>query len=559
MTKQFRTRQAPSPTGYLHLGTARQMLFTNLFAKKNDGVWYVRLEDTDRSRLQPDSVKNLLEAMQGLNLTPDEGITLEKTETHNDFYDIYQKGNHGPYIQSERLIHYHKAAQKLINEKKAYWSFLTPEDKEELQNFKKITKAPIDYLKANQDKYPENNLHLKVAEGLAHENKPALMFHLQRSETIECFDELLGKSSFDLSLEEDFVILKSDGFPTYHLGFAVDDHLMETSLIIRAQEWYPSLPKHVTILQDLWGTGHGIKFIHLPVILGQTGNRKMSKRDGNVNMTDYQDQGYLPEAIINYLAFLGWNPGTEKELYLSKEELNSIDSKEVRIQKLIENIVPEFNMENISKSSARFNLEKLNWFNREYIKSMNSETFTLEVDGYISYLQTNKSETNDTILSSINENLGEFKETNDPENIKLAFMLDQNRITTLSEIGSDSKCILNWREPSQEDLKWKKITIEESLANLKEIGDYISSTWDTVKLPEDRSKLEYITKAAKIWEDHLKSWLNENNKGIGDYLWPLRVCLSGLKRSPSPFEILVILNQEETIKRIDLCIKNKAS
>ncbi len=555
MTPIFRTRQAPSPTGYLHLGTARQMLFTNLFAKKNNGVWFVRLEDTDRSRLQAESVKNLLEAMAGLSLTPDEGITLEVTKTHNEYYDIYQKGEYGPYIQSERLSHYHEAAQRLISEKKAYWNFLTPEQKDELRNFKKITKAPIDYLKANQDKYPELDLFMSVDEGLANTQKPALMFHLQRDETITCLDELLGKTTFDLNLEEDFVILKSDGFPTYHLGFAVDDHLMKTSLIIRAQEWYPSLPKHVTILKDLWGQDHGIKFVHLPVILGETGNKKMSKRDGNVNMTDYLDQGYLAEATINYLAFLGWNPGTEKELYLSEDELNTIKTKETRVQKIIENIIPEFTMENISKSSARFNLEKLNWFNREYIKAMNSNTFANEVSNYLDHLATKKEEKTQDIQTQIHQNLGDYKANNSEELIKLAFMLDQNRITTLSELGTDSKCILNWQQPTLEDIKWKKNTIEESLSNLKEIGDFISSKWNTIDLPQDKSSLSYVTEAASVWEDVIKQWLNESDKGIGDYLWPLRVCLSGQKRSPSPFEILGILDQEEAKHRIDLCKK----
>ena len=554
----FRTRQAPSPTGYLHLGTARQMLFTKLFAAKNDGVWYVRLEDTDRSRLQPDSVRNLLQAMRGLNLTPDEGITLEETKVHNDFYDIYQRGDFGPYIQSERLNHYHEAAQRLLDAGKAYWNYLTAEQKEELRNFKKITKAPINYRQANEERYPDKNLTASAQEVLASPDEPALMYAVQRDETLRCEDVLLGKSEFNLALEEDFVILKSDGFPTYHLAFAVDDHLMETSLIIRAQEWYPSFPKHVCIFQDLWGEAALPDFIHLPVILGETGNKKMSKRDGNVNMSDYLDQGYLPEALLNYLCFLGWNPGTEQELYLTRSEVNELGSTQ-RSTQVVENVLPEFTLENISTSSARYNLEKLNWFNREYLKLQHADTFYETAKDYLKTLRTELEQTREperkekiqSILATVRENLGDFEQLN-PELAKLAFKLDQNRITTLQELGAESRCILNWQAPGEE-LKWKKISLEESQANLREIGAYIDSVWEKLQLPKDTQPLSYIADAAGVWEVTLKAWLMEGGRDTGSYLWPLRVALSGLKRSPSPFEILSILPREEVRRRLNLC------
>jgi nondiscriminating glutamyl-tRNA synthetase len=554
MINEFRTRQAPSPTGYLHLGTARQMLFTKLFAAKNNGTWYIRIEDTDRSRLQPESVQNLLQAMEGLHIVPDEGVTLQPTDTHNEFYDIYQQGEYGPYIQSERLSYYHEAAQRLIDEKKAYWNYLTAEEKEQLQNFKKITKSTLDYLKANQANFPDKNLYASVKEVLESDERPALMHHLQRQDTILCNDTLLGTSEFNLALEEDFVILKGDGFPTYHLAFAVDDHLMKTSLIIRAQEWYPSLPKHVTIFEDLWGKDSLPKFIHLPVILGETGTKKMSKRDGNVNMSDYLDKGYLPEALVNYLAFLGWNPGTEKELYLNKSEINTLDSKE-RVETLIEHITPEFNLSNISVSSARYNLEKLNWFNREYIKLRDSETMYNDVLEYIKKLQSipasnpEQQEHITTILNSIQERVGDIYAL-DKDTVKLAFKLDQNRITTLSEIGMESQCILNWHAPSAQDICWKKSTVEESLANLQEIGELIQQSWTSIQNSGDKEALEYVSKGASQWEELIKKWLNEHQKDTGSYLWPLRVALSGQQRSPSPFELLSILSKEEVAKRI---------
>ncbi len=333
----FRTRQAPSPTGYLHIGTARTVLFTKLFAVINDGKWYLRLEDTDRNRLQSEAVKTLLNALGQIGLQADEGISLtDKMSSQrevatkltegvlnnneilqkqpDDFYGIYQQGEYGPYIQSQRLAIYHEHSQNLIDQNLAYWSYLTPEDKQELQEIKQITKRPINYSKVCGEKFSEQDLNQSVVNALQDERKPVLMYRLQRDQKIVCKDELLGSTEFDLNLEEDFGILKNDGYPTYHLAHLIDDHLMETTMVIRSQEWFPSFPKHQTMFLDYWKVAP--QYCHVPFILGEKGNKKMSKRDGNVNMQDYLDKGYLPEAIINYLAFLGWNPGTEKELYI---------------------------------------------------------------------------------------------------------------------------------------------------------------------------------------------------------------------------------------------------
>jgi nondiscriminating glutamyl-tRNA synthetase len=327
----FRTRQAPSPTGYLHIGTARTVLFTKLIAMINDGTWYLRLEDTDQNRLQKDSVKVLLQAIYSIGLTADEGVGLtnykivknkipppERSNSSefggiDDFYGIYQNGNFGPYIQSHRLEIYYEHAQNLIDQGLAYWSYLTPEEKQELQEIKQVTKQPINYYKICSEKFGDKT-KAAVREALQDPLKPVLMYRLQRNEKITCHDELLGDSTFDLGLEEDFGVLKSDGFPTYHLAHLVDDHLMQTTCVIRSQEWFPSFPKHQTMFLDYWK--EVLQYIHLPFILGENGNKKMSKRDGNVNLQDYLGKGYMPEAIINYLAFLGWNPGTQKELYL---------------------------------------------------------------------------------------------------------------------------------------------------------------------------------------------------------------------------------------------------
>ena len=314
----FRTRIAPSPTGFLHLGTARTLLFTVLFAKVVDGIWYVRCDDTDRKRLQPEAFVNLLECMENLGINPPEGVSLDKTGFRDSFYGAFQKGEFGPYIQSERLKIYHEHAQRMIDRKLAYWTFLDENDKAELVQIKTLNKLPINYWQETLKTHSEEEMFMSVQKGLVDPRECALRFRLQCDRKLQCQDELLGNLEIDLNLEEDFIILKNDGFPTYALAHVIDDHLMQTTLVIRSQEWLPSLSRHWAMFAKYWEKVP--KFLHLPFVLGETGNKKMSKRDGNVNMTDYLAQGYLPEAMLNYLAFLGWNPGTEKEIYLDKSD-----------------------------------------------------------------------------------------------------------------------------------------------------------------------------------------------------------------------------------------------
>ncbi len=712
----FRIRQAPSPTGYLHLGTTRQILFTKLFALKEQGTYYLRLEDTDRTRLQKDSARKLLESLSQLYLLPDEGITLinsykkyDEISGPDDFYGIYQTGQYGPYIQSQRLSLYHEHAQKLIDKRLAYWSYLTEEEKNELQEIKKINKRPINYFKVSLEKSGEDLLFQSVQSGLSDPFKPVLRYRIQRDDKIRCLDELMGQSEFDLNLEEDFTILKSDGFPTYHLAHLVDDYLMETTLVFRAQEWYPSIAKHQTMFLDYWGGGP--KYLHIPFILAETGTKKLSKRDGNVNMQDYLDKGYLPEAILNYLAFLGWNPGTEQELYLEPQDFQTLN-QEQRIEKLLHNISQEFDISKLSKAPARFSLEKLNWFNREYIKMMSLKEFVFLADkNHLIQERTDKARIGDYVylvdfdeqktymtfdermpgdgvyyplgggregnpIDSLireveEESLGQLVLEKDkimslgnifinkpfvyhdgeswtgkqmffyvyplsitsikpqklPDSMNewfynwvdlasvieqnrfikfslwqnfcvsnhlpcfeptekiveqyLAYILDKNRITVLSEIGNESDCILYYKPPNQEDLRWKKMTIEESQTNLEEILKFIETQKPELKILQDklyqttkeyialnpvftpnsnpqinriieleRQIKEQLTNLINEWENSIKNWLKEGNRDTGSYLWPLRVHLSGKTKSPSPFELLAI-KRNQSWKNID--------
>ena len=549
----FRTRQAPSPTGYLHFGTARTMLFTQLIAKKNLGTWFLRIEDTDRLRLQPDAVGSLLGSMDQLGLVPDEGVNNLQKGTQDDFYNIYQDGEYGPYIQSERLEYYHKYAQLLIDKKLCYWSYITPQDKEELVTIKQITKKPINYFQANIQKLNDKPLTESTAElndevsaklfqsievGLKDVLKPDLKFKMLKDQILHTEDVLLGKSSFNLALEEDFTCIKGDGYPTYHLAHPVDDTLMKTSLIIRSQEWTSSLPKHVELFNALDFVLPD--YMHIPFILGETGNKKMSKRDGNVNIEEYLKKGYMPEAVINYLAFLGWNPGTEKEIYLSNEdfEIDSNDSVELqinsRMKKLLNNILLDFDQTKIQKSPARFSIEKLNWYNKEYIKMLTPYEFSYR-----------------------NAALTGVKMTEDIKRI-LAHILDTTRVTLLSEATLESDTVNNYTLEDQSIIAWKKITLEDSIANLKEITPVIESIIN--KYSTQKSHLLTILNKVNIYQEYsdlqksietdIKQWLNDNNKDVGSYLWPLRVILSGQAKSPSPFELLAIINNDEIIKRL---------
>jgi nondiscriminating glutamyl-tRNA synthetase len=536
----FRTRQAPSPTGYLHFGTARTMLFTQLLAIAKSGIWYLRIEDTDRNRLQPEAVGSLLDSMLALGLLPQEGVNPQKNGTKDSFYNIYQTGSFGPYIQSERLSLYHKYANQLLESKQAYWSYLNTQDKELLQELKKLNKQPINFYQANLQKVAgaelteasiqrdqsaelEKIIYQSVDLALKDERKPDLRFKIQGSTTLETADFLLGKISFNLALEEDFTILKSDSYPTYHFAHAIDDKLMETSLVIRAQEWLSSLPKHICLTQALWKTS--FDYLHLPFILGETGNKKMSKRDGNVNMQDYLEKGYLPEAIVNYLAFLGWHPATTQEIFLEQDAF-LLDSKS-RMEVLMRELSLNFDIDKLSKSPARFNIEKLNWFNQCYTKCLCLEEFC----------KLAKVETN------------------------LAYLLDQERVTLYTEQMVNSKMILDYQKPNFEQLAFKGATNEQTLANLATLKPIILEVLEknqalkdtlvnTFKEKPNSQLLKLYTNVYKSIETDLKEALKSKELAFGPYLFPLRVALSGQSQSPSPFELLAILDTQTILDRL---------
>jgi nondiscriminating glutamyl-tRNA synthetase len=552
-TKIFRTRTAPSPTGYLHLGFVRMIIISKIIAQSHKGIYAMRLDDTDRNRLQKDSFSVFMENLEDFGLLPDEGVTTEVNGQKDDFYGLYQKGDLGPYIQSKRLKIYQDHAQNMINRKLVYWSYLTTEDREEAQKLKQQNNQPINWFKlSTDDTRAEEELYANVEIALQDPRKPVLRYKLQRDSVVKCLDEIIGEIEFNLNLEEDPVFLKSDGYPTYHLAHIIDDVLFENTLIIRGVEWLGTFPMHVQAGLDYWGEGKKLIYLHLPHILPTVGNKKMSKRDGNVNADSYLKEGYLPEAIINYFAFLGWNPGTEKELYLEKTDFNL--PKTQRIKVLFDNLVQDYKDYNqLTKSNARFDIKKLNWFNSHFIRLMSLNEFVQRAKDF-----------KDMVINS-DLNL------NQPQ-ILLGYLLDKNRIDKLSEIGLESNCIFNFNSLPLADFAWKKQTLTDSINGLKKVisyclnqdyfGKFIAQVNLKFQINEEKFVdlleqinslgllIEYHEFATKYFEEDIKKWLVDNNLDFGLHLSTLRLMLSGKMRSPSPFELLAILGLDEAKKRI---------
>ncbi|MCZ6776795.1 MAG: glutamate--tRNA ligase, partial [Ignavibacteria bacterium] len=327
-TSTVKVRFAPSPTGYLHVGGLRTALYNYLFARKNNGRFILRIEDTDRARAVEGAVEDLIRPLYWAGLDFDEGPG--------------KGGPHGPYIQSQRLEIYRRHAKELLESGKAYYAFDTPEELQGMRKKQEKMRIPPKYdrraLKLTPDQVQE-----KLAAGV-----PAVVrMKVPDSSTIAFDDIVRGWVEFSSDRLDDQVLLKSDGYPTYHLANVVDDHLMGITHVIRGEEWLSSTPKHVLLYQYFgWDLPH---FVHLPLLLNPD-KSKLSKRQGDVAVEDYRNRGFLPEALINFVALLGWNPGDEREIFQLKD------------------LVREFSLERVVKSGAVFNVEKLNWMNFEHLR-----------------------------------------------------------------------------------------------------------------------------------------------------------------------------------------------
>ncbi|MCO4781677.1 MAG: glutamate--tRNA ligase [Candidatus Cloacimonetes bacterium] len=340
MTSSIRARFAPSPTGYIHVGSVRTALYNYLFAKKNKGTYVLRVEDTDQTRKVDGSIENLLDVMNKLSLASDEGPSAQG-----------QTGDFGPYYQSERLDLYQKYIEQMIESKKAYRCFCSSERLDEMRINQTAKGLPT--------RYDRKCLSLSIEESNSRANESHVVrLNVPVNETILVDDIIRGKIQFKSEEIDDQVLLKSDGFPTYHFANVVDDHLMKISHVIRGEEWLLSTAKHVLLYQALsWETP---KFAHLPLLLNAD-KSKLSKRQGDVAVEDFLNAGYLEEALINFLALLGWHGNTDQEIFTLDE------------------LIEQFSLERVSKSGAVFDREKLDWMNGQYLKNIISEERYLEV------------------------------------------------------------------------------------------------------------------------------------------------------------------------------------
>src|SRR3990167_8971539 len=343
----MRTRFAPSPTGFLHVGGLRTALYSSLMAKKEtDGVFLLRIEDTDQERSVPGAIENIIQSLAWAGIQADEGVMLRKGEAA-------QIGRKGPYIQSERLDLYKKYAAELLASGSAYPCFCTSERLEQMREEQmKDKRAPMyDRLCMS---LPKEEVDRRLNAGEPH----VLRMKIPRNQIIEFQDEIRGKVSFQGSVVDDQVLMKSDGFPTYHLAHVVDDHLMDIDLVIRGEEWLSSLPKHLLLFQYLgWKEP---RYAHVPLLLNKD-KTKLSKRQGSVAVEEYIAKGYLPEALINFLSMLGWNPGTTQELFSLPE------------------LIDAFEIDRIQKSGAIFDIEKLDWIQGQWIRRLAPEEFAARI------------------------------------------------------------------------------------------------------------------------------------------------------------------------------------
>ena len=499
MNKKVRVRFAPSPTGSLHLGGLRTVLYNYLFAKNNGGDFIVRIEDTDQSRYVPGAEQYIFDCLKWAGLKPDE------SPVHG--------GNYGPYRQSERKEIYRQYADQLVKGGHAYYAFDTPEEIEKMRHdFKTADNPSPQYDKTVRMKM-QNSVSLSPNETqklLSAGTRHVIRIKMPENETVSFTDMIRGEVNFDTAISDDKVLLKADGMPTYHLAVVVDDYLMKITHAFRGEEWLSSAPVHILLWKYLFGSENMPQWAHLPLILGPNG--KLSKRDGAkygfpvfaMNWKDpktneltegFKEKGFLPEAFINLLALLGWNDGTEQEIF-TKEDL-----------------IERFSIERVHSGGAKFDYEKAKWFNHEWIKK--SEVRSLKPD----------------VRSLLNE---KGINVSDDNLLKKVIALVKDRCTLLTDFYDQSYFF--FQSPLTIDI------------------ETIRPKW------EDKKKLFFIElirsyELASLWQhDDLETAFKElaaaNKLKPGELMLPFRIMLVGGKFGPGVFDIAAILGKEETISRI---------
>ena len=387
-----RVRFAPSPTGFVHIGSLRTALYNYLFAKRMGGEYILRVEDTDRTRIVDGAIENMLEAMSWAGVNHTEGVILDENKK------VTQVGQYGPYIQSERLDIYKKYIQELLDSGKAYYCFCSKERLDEVREKQKEAGETPKY-----DGHCKNLSKEEVEAKIAAGEEYVIRLKLPENHVIKFTDLVRGETEFNTDELDDQVLIKTDGFPTYHFAVVVDDHMMKITHVIRGEEWISSTPKHV-YLYEAFGW-EAPTFVHLPNILNKE-KKKLSKRHGDVAVEDFKKKGYLPEGLVNYVALVGWSPEDNQELFTMKE------------------LEEHFSVERVSKSGGVFDTDKLNWVNQHYIKDANDEYITdlaipfLIEAGYITEEDAkNRYEFVKSMVSVVKEKLQYVKEITDHVNI----------------------------------------------------------------------------------------------------------------------------------------------
>ncbi len=501
MTKKVRVRFAPSPTGGLHLGGVRTVLFNYLFAKQNGGDFILRIEDTDQTRFVPGAEEYIFNTLKWCGLEPDE------SPLHG--------GSYAPYRQSERKASYRQYAEQLVKDGYAYYAFDTPADLDEMRIKFKTAENPSPQYNQQIREQMRNSITLDAAEVtklLADDVPHVVRIKMPLNETVSFTDMIRGEVSFHTSQVDDKVLLKADGMPTYHLAVVVDDYQMKISHAFRGEEWLPSAPVHLLLWKYLGWEADMPQWAHLPLILKPDGNGKLSKRDGDrlgfpvfaMDWTDpktnettigFKEKGFLPEAFVNLLAMLGWNDGTDREIFSLAE------------------LVEKFSMERVHKSGAKFDYEKAKWYNHEWIKQSTANTLLSAVKPI--FKEKGIDVGNDALLEKVIE-------------------LVKDRCTLLPNFVQQGSFF--FQAPFTVDV-------------------------DTLKPKWDEKKNMFFTELIRayelssIWETHdlereFKELASVNQLKPGDLMLPFRIMLVGGKFGPGVFDIAALIGKEATVARI---------
>lgn len=484
---KVRVRFAPSPTGFLHIGGLRTALYNYLFAKHNNGDFILRIEDTDRTRYVEGAIENLIQSLKWAGIEVDEGVIL------NEEGKLTEKGQCGPYIQSNRLDIYKKYVDKLIESGHAYYCFCSKERLDNLREEQRI-KGQVPKYDGRCRSIPIEEAKRRIANG----EEYVVRLKLPRNRFIKFHDLVRGDVTINTDEIDDQVLMKSDGFPTYHMAVVVDDHLMKITHVVRGEEWLASTPKHVFLYEALgW---EAPEFVHLPTVLNKN-HKKLSKREGDVSVEDFKKRGYLPEGLINYLALVGWSPEDDEEIMTLKD------------------LIPKFSFDRVVKSGGIFDVDKLNWVNSHYMKDYDLEKLCQLEKPYMveSGLMTEEEIDNNfewfkILVETVRDGLDKLEDL--PKAVQFLFGdLNVKEESALEELKKDH--VLQLIDQFIEELN-----------SLEEVDDEFS-----------RTVMKKIQKATGI-------------KGKDLYM-PVRAAISGNVHGPELNNIILLLGKEKLLKRLN--------